>query len=157
MSEVREIGRDYRGKKVIRSIGKIYLPNGELWYIQTKIDESEAFAVLDRIAIASTAAGVLIFILFFFATFAATGKVVEPIQLLTERIEKLGTNSLNQKINYQSKDEIGLLVSKYNELAERLEKTTVSKEFLDSVIQSIQAFLFIVKVNKPEDGPRSIY
>jgi PAS domain S-box-containing protein len=157
LSEVRELGTDYRGKKVIRSIGKIYLPNGELWYIQTKVDESEAFSVLDRIAIASSAAAVLIFILFFFATFAATGKVVEPIQLLTDRLEKLGTSNLTQKINYQSKDEIGLLVSKYNQLADRLETTTVSKEFLDSVIQSIKGFLFIVRVNPHEDWHQSSY
>ncbi|XGC81376.1 ATP-binding protein [Bdellovibrio bacteriovorus] len=157
LSEVRELGTDYRGQKVIRSIGKIYLPNGELWYIQTKIDESEAFAVLDRIAIASSAAAVLIFILFFFATFAATGKVVEPIQLLTDRLEKLGTSNLTQKINYNSKDEIGLLVSKYNQLADRLETTTVSKEFLDSVIQSIKAFLFIVKVSHHDDWRQCSY
>lgn len=157
LSELRELGTDYRGQKVIRSIGKIYLPNGDLWYIQSKIDESEAFAVLDRIAIASSAAAVLIFILFFFATFAATGKVVEPIQLLTDRLEKLGTSNLTQKINYQSKDEIGLLVAKYNQLADRLESTTVSKEFLDSVIQSIKAFLFIVKVSHNEDWRQSTY
>lgn len=157
LSEVRELGVDYRGQKVIRSIGKIYLPNGELWYIQTKLDENEAFAVLDRIAIASSAAAVLIFILFFFATFAATGKVVEPIQLLTDRLEKLGTSNLTQKINYQSKDEIGLLVSKYNQLADRLETTTVSKEFLDSVIQSIKAFLFIVRITPHEDWRQSSY
>ncbi|MDG0816961.1 ATP-binding protein [Bdellovibrio svalbardensis] len=157
LSEVRELGVDYRGQKVIRSIGKIYLPNGELWYIQSKIDESEAFAVLDRIAIASSAAAVLIFILFFFATFAATGKVVEPIQLLTDRLEKLGTSNLTQKINYQSKDEIGLLVTKYNQLADRLETTTVSKEFLDSVIQSIKAFLFIVKVSHHDDWRQASY
>ncbi|WP_413559854.1 ATP-binding protein [Bdellovibrio sp. HCB209] len=157
LSEVRELGTDYRSQKVIRSIGKIYLPNGELWYIQTKIDESEAFAVLDRIAIASSAAAVLIFILFFFATFAATGKVVEPIQLLTDRLEKLGTSNLTQKINYQSRDEIGMLVTKYNQLADRLETTTVSKEFLDSVIQSIKAFLFIVKVVHHDDWRQSSY
>lgn len=157
LSEVREIGTDYRGQRVIRSIGKIYLPNGELWYIQTKIDESEAFAVLDRIAIASGAAAVLIFILFFFTTFAATGKVVEPIQLLTDRLEKLGTSNLTQKINYNSKDEIGLLVSKYNQLADRLETTTVSKEFLDSVIQSIKAFLFIVKISAHDEKKQSSY
>ncbi|MBO9667839.1 MAG: response regulator [Bdellovibrio sp.] len=157
LSEVRELGTDYRSQKVIRSIGKIYLPNGELWYIQTKIDESEAFAVLDRIAIASSAAAVLIFILFFFATFAATGKVVEPIQLLTDRLEKLGTSNLTQKINYQSRDEIGLLVTKYNQLADRLETTTVSKEFLDSVIQSIKGFLFIVKVIHHDDWRQSSY
>ncbi|HEX7675414.1 MAG TPA: ATP-binding protein [Bdellovibrio sp.] len=157
LSEVRELGIDYRNQKVIRSIGKIYLPNGELWYIQTKIDESEAFAVLDRIAIASSAAAVLIFILFFFATFAATGKVVEPIQLLTDRLEKLGTSNLTQKINYHSKDEIGLLVAKYNQLADRLETTTVSKEFLDSVIQSIKAFLFIVRVSHHDDWRQCSY
>ncbi|QDK36634.1 ATP-binding protein [Bdellovibrio sp. NC01] len=157
LSEVRETGIDYRGQKVIRSIGKIYLPNGELWYIQSKIDESEAFAVLDRIAIASSAAAVLIFILFFFATFAATGKVVEPIQLLTDRLEKLGAGNLTQKINYHSKDEIGLLVTKYNQLADRLETTVVSKEFLDSVIQSIKAFLFIVKVTHHDDWRQASY
>lgn len=146
LNEVRDIGIDYRGQKVIRSIGKIYLPNGQIWYIQSKIDESEAFAVLDRIAIASGAAAILIFILFFFFTFAATAKVVEPIQLLTESLEKLGTTNLTRKINYQSNDEIGLLVNQYNNLADRLETTTVSKEFLDSVIQSIKAFLFIVRV-----------
>lgn len=145
-SEVRELGIDYRNQKVIRTIGKIYLPNGALWYIQTKIDKDEAFAVLDRIAIASSAVGILIFILFFFATFAATGKVVEPIQLLTERLEKLDTNNLTQKIVYTSRDEVGILVDKYNQLVDRLETTTVSKEFLDSVIQSIKALLFIVKV-----------
>lgn len=157
LGEVEETGRDYRGQKVIRSIGKIYLPNGELWYIQSKIDENESFAVLERIAIASGAAGVLIFILFFFATFAATGKVVEPIQLLTDRLEKLGRNNLTQKINYHSNDEIGLLVSKYNELATRLEKTTVSKEFLDSVIQSIQSILFIVRVPEAENWKNNKY
>lgn len=157
LSEVRDIGKDYRGQKVIRSIGKIYLPNGELWYIQSKIDESEAFAVLDRIAIASSAAAVLIFILFFFITFAATAKVVEPIQLLTDRLEKLGTSNLFKKINYQSKDEIGLLVNQYNKLADRLESTTVSKEFLDSVIQSIKAFLFIVKVTPGDNWNQSTY
>lgn len=157
LNEVSEIGVDYRGKKVLRTIGKIFLPNGDLWYIQTKIDQSEAFAVLDRIAIASSAAAILIFILFFFATFAATGKVVEPIQLLTHRLENLGKRNLTQKINYSSKDEIGLLVSKYNQLADRLETTTVSKEFLDSVIQSIKAFLFIVKVTPHKDWQRSTY
>ncbi|MNJ92694.1 Sensory/regulatory protein RpfC [compost metagenome] len=157
LSEVRDIGHDYRGQRVIRSIGKIYLPNGELWYIQSKIDESEAFAVLDRIAIASSAAAVLIFILFFFITFAATAKVVEPIQLLTDRLEKLGTSNLFKKINYQSKDEIGLLVNQYNKLADRLETTTVSKEFLDSVIQSIKAFLFIVKVSADNEWQQGTY
>ncbi len=156
IGEVREIGLDYRQKKVLRSIGKVYLPNGKMWFIQAKIDEAEAFAVLDRIAIASAAAGVLIFILFLFATFAATGKILEPIQLLTDRLEKLGTTNLTQKINYHSKDEIGLLVSKYNQLATRLERTSVSKEFLDTVIQSIKAFLFIIKVS-PIKGSRPIY
>jgi signal transduction histidine kinase/HAMP domain-containing protein len=153
LNELRDTGTDYRGKKVIRSTGKIYLPNGQIWFIQSKIDEAEAFAVLDRIAIASSAAAILIFILFFFFTFAATAKVVEPIQLLTESLEKLGTTNLSKKINYQSKDEIGLLVNQYNKLADRLEATTVSKEFLDSVIQSIKAFLFIVKISKdPSTG-----
>ena len=112
---------------------------------------------MDRIVIASSAAAVLIFILFFFATFAATGKVVEPIQLITDRLEKLGTSNLTTKINYNSKDEIGMLVSKYNQLADRLETTTVSKEFLDSVIQSIKAFLFIVKVTHHDDWRHSTY
>lgn len=157
LSDVQEVGIDYRGQRVIRSSGKIYLPNGELWYIQTKIDEKEALAVLDRIAIASSSAAVLIFVLFFFATFALTGKVVEPIRLLTDRLEKLGTRSLTQKIYYNSNDEIGLLVNKYNQLADRLETTTVSKEFLDSVIQSINAFLFIVKVPLHDDWRQSSY
>lgn len=156
-NEILEMGVDYRQQKVLRNIGKIILPNGDIWFIETKMDKSEAFAVLDRIAIASAAAGVLIFILFFFVTFAAAGKVLEPIQLLTDRLEKLGTSNLSQEIRYTSKDEIGLLVDKYNQVANRLETTTVSKDFLDSVIQSINALLFIVKINPQEDWKKSSY
>ncbi|MGZ3769196.1 MAG: ATP-binding protein [Bdellovibrio sp.] len=156
-NELRELGFDYRNEKVIRNVGKIYLPNGDYWYVETKIDNNEAFAVLDRIAVASAVAGVLIFIFFFFITFAATGKVLEPLQLLTDRLEKLGTSNLTQKIKYYSKDEVGLLVDKYNQVAHRLESTTVSKEFLDSVIQSINALLFIVKVEHKNDWSKCCY
>ncbi len=146
--EIQESGTDYRGVSVFRSLGKLYLPNGDSWYIQVKIDESEAFYAFRRLLLAASATTFAITMVFFLLSYAATKKIISPIQLLIERFESLGTDNLSQKINYQSTDEIGTMVSKYNDLAERLEKTTVSKEFLDSVIASLKEYIFIVRVDK---------
>lgn len=156
LSEFQDIGTDYRNEKVIRNIGKVYLPNNHYWYILTKVDKNEALHVLYRMAFTSGIAAIIIFLCFFIFTFYTTGKIFKPIRILADRFEKLGRENYTEKIDYSYKDELGLLVSKYNELAGRLESTMVSKDFLDSVIQSIKSLVFIVKIN-PQEVEQSIY
>lgn len=156
LTEFQDIGTDYRNETVIRNVGKVYLPNNHYWYILTKIDKNEALHVLYRMAFTSGIAAIIIFLCFFLFTFYTTRKIFKPIKLLADRFEKLGRDNYTEKIDYSSKNELGLLVSKYNELAGRLESTMVSKDFLDSVIQSIKSLVFIVKIN-PQEAEKSVY
>lgn len=155
--EIQERGLDFRGQPVFRSLGKLTLPSGDSWYIQVKMDESEAFSLFKKLLIAATTAAFIVTIIFFLLSYAATRQVIQPIMLLIERLGRLGQDNLSQKIHYKSKDEIGMLVNKYNELAERLERTTVSKEFVDNVIASMKEYIFIVKIDKSESSNNPAY
>lgn len=147
-SVLNDRGFDYKGNDVLRSTGKLYLPSGSLWYVSTKLNSFEAFSVLRKIAIATAIAAIIIIILFFIITYITSQKILEPIQLLTERLDEVGPENLPERIDYLSDDEIGVLVEKYNNLSSRLVRTTISKDFLDKLFQSLNSFLFIIKVKK---------
>lgn len=141
-------GVDYKGVDVLRSTGKLYLPSGSMWYVSTKLNSFEAFTVLRKIAIATTVTAFVIIVLFFIITYITSEKILEPIKLLTERLDEIGPENLPERIEYMSDDEIGILVEKYNNVASRLVRTTISKDFLDKLFQSLTSFLFIIKVVK---------
>lgn len=144
--ELQEESLDYLNNEVLRSVGKVYLPNGKLWYVTAKLNSSEAFASVRKLFLASLAAAVSVLIIFFLIAYIASGQVVAPISLLSDYLDIISKRRQLPKVPYASNDEIGMLFKKFHQLADSLEKTTVSKEFIDSVLQSIREFLFIVRV-----------
>lgn len=155
VDEIQERGLDYRGAHVFRSIGKINLPDGRQWYIEVKMDCNEAFSLFRRLLIASGTAAALITLIFFLLSYVATHQITQPIQMLIRNLENYGTDNFIQKISYASRDEIGALVKRYNRLVDRLDNTTVSRDFVDSVIQSLQEYLLIVQVSKNTDEDKA--
>lgn len=144
---------DYRDVPVYQSIGKVFLPNGQFWYVVSKVDKKEATYILRRIAWFSGTFIIVTFLIFFASTFFITSRILKPINSLSASLENLDPGNFQQKLTYRGKDEIAQLVSRYNNLLERLNSTTVSKEHLDTVIQSIASFLFLAKVNPGQYDP----
>jgi PAS domain S-box-containing protein len=63
--------------------------------------------------------------------------ISDPIVKLTKTTKRLAEGDLSQNINIKSKDEIGKLADSFNKMAENLEKTTVSKDYLDNILKSL--------------------
>ncbi|RNI30983.1 sensor histidine kinase [Rufibacter latericius] len=65
----------------------------------------------------------VLFLLFVFLSYMATRALTVPLQLLTERLKRTSLTGNNEKLVYQSRDEIGLLVHEYNQMLQKLEES----------------------------------
>lgn len=69
--------------------------------------------------------------------------IANPLAKVSSSAKKLGEGNLDERIAVDSKDEIGELAEAFNAMAAGLQKTTVSKAYLDNIIESIQEALFV--------------
>lgn len=70
--------------------------------------------------------------------------IAKPIRTLKEAALRIGKGELNTKIQVGSSDEIGVLANTFNQMTTELEKTTVSKTYVDNIIQSMGEMLIVV-------------
>lgn len=69
----------------------------------------------------------VLFIVFVAISFFASTILTVPLRLIRQKLQKTTLNEENEPLDWQSDDEIGLLVQEYNQMIEKLE---VSKEAL---------------------------
>ncbi len=65
----------------------------------------------------------VLFLVFVLMSYMATRALTVPLQLLTERLKRTSLTGSNEKLVYQSRDEIGLLVHEYNQMLQKLEES----------------------------------
>ncbi|RTQ50071.1 HAMP domain-containing histidine kinase [Hymenobacter gummosus] len=63
----------------------------------------------------------VMFILFLGLTFVATRVLTRPLKLITEKLRHTTLTGNNEPLNYESNDELGLLVREYNTMLHKLE------------------------------------
>lgn len=66
---------------------------------------------------------ILILIVSLIISYFAVRILTEPLNLLTAKIRKTSLSDLNQPLEYQANDEIGLLVEEYNQMLKKLEES----------------------------------
>ncbi|MFN6943376.1 MAG: ATP-binding protein [Cytophagaceae bacterium] len=64
-----------------------------------------------------------IFIVFLFLSYMFSGFLIYPLNLITQKIRKTTLSSHNEPLEWNSKDEIGLLVDEYNKMLKKLEES----------------------------------
>lgn len=73
-----------------------------------------------------------------------TQSIARPLRQLIRHTEKISRGDLSQQIDIVSNDEIGNLASSFNQMTAKLQKTTVSKDYVDNIIRSMTDSLIIV-------------
>jgi PAS domain S-box-containing protein len=92
------------------------------------------------IGLLTTASGGVV--AFLLATFIAA-----PIKRITDATENVAHGNLNPQLAIKRDDEIGTLASAFNRMTEDLQKTTVSKDYFDNIIESMNDTLVVVGVD----------
>jgi PAS domain S-box-containing protein len=75
-----------------------------------------------------------------------------PIDQLMKGTERISRGDLSHKVPLKGKDEIGLLAGSFNKMTDDLERTTVSRDYLNNVIGSMTDSLIVAsregKINR---------
>jgi len=72
--------------------------------------------------------------------------IATPLHHLNNAASNLGSGNLSYRIKSISNDEFGDLALAFNKMAQNLESKTISTEYLDNVIESIQSAIFVADV-----------
>ncbi|MCR9132674.1 MAG: HAMP domain-containing protein [bacterium] len=69
--------------------------------------------------------------------------IANPLRVLSKSAEALGAGDLEQQVEIKNEDEIGELAKSFNTMALNLRKRTLARDYLDSIIESINEALFV--------------
>lgn len=108
-------------------------------------------AMLDEVRNGQRVAWVVIFggiILGLFVAFFIGEALAGPVRRLVYGTQRLAEGDLTYRVKTQSNDEIGQLANAFNNMAEQLYKTTVSKSYVDNIIHFMGNGLIVAESNE---------
>ncbi len=76
--------------------------------------------------------------------YAIYRQISDPLNKLTKSARRIGAGHLDERIEIDSDDEIGTLAGTFNQMVENLDKTTVSKNYFDNIIESLSDALVVI-------------
>jgi signal transduction histidine kinase len=113
------IVRDYRGLRVLSSFAPLQIADVH-WVLLSEIDEKEAFRSVYELREQLILSGLIILLFAVILGFIISQTISRPIRGLTEIAELFGKGELDRRADIVSKDEIGVLSSTFNTMAEKI-------------------------------------
>lgn len=108
--------------------------NEEIDNLNAQLNEASIFLF------AATAGAFLVSIILAYFLYRS---IAYPLKELALAAQHIGAGNLEERIEVTSKDEIGNLAKEFNRMAENLSKTTVSRNFMDDIIESMADSLVV--------------
>jgi PAS domain S-box-containing protein len=78
------------------------------------------------------------------AAIAFATVITRSIKRLTTGVQRFSNGELNEALSVSSHDEIGQLAAAFNSMTERLSATTVSREYMEKLIDSMDDMLIVI-------------
>ncbi|KAA3611782.1 MAG: response regulator [Planctomycetota bacterium] len=125
------------GDGVIEAMNPIFLGNDCIGMIRIGFDVKPLEAALGKIRQRSVILAIAFVLLGVGATLWLVGKVLQPVQSLHEAAGEIATGDFQGRLEVTSQDEIGELASAFNLMADSLQASTVSKEYVDSILENM--------------------
>lgn len=85
-----------------------------------------------------------ILVLGIIAAIVFAAAITRPIALLTDSVRRFSRGELDGIIVISAQDEIGQLATAFNGMTENLRRTTVSREFMEKLIDSMNEILIVI-------------
>ena len=78
---------------------------------------------------------------------SVSGRMIRPIRELTESVGRVGRGDYGLRIATGRGDELGELIDSFNRMTETLERTTVSKNYVENIIGSMTDMLTVLNAD----------
>jgi PAS domain S-box-containing protein len=108
--------------------------------IHKQIRETILFVIALNLAVA-VALGVVLFI-------SSKRSILDPIVELGQAADRIANGELSTQVKIDATGEIRMLVDNFNQMTANLNKTTVSKNYLDEIISSMSDALIVVSPDR---------
>ncbi len=89
-------------------------------------------------------ASIILALLSAFFALSITVSITKPLKAVTDACNLVAAGDLAKRLEITSLDEIGQLAASFNKMTENLQKATVSKNYVDSIIRGIVDALIVV-------------
>ena len=96
---------------------------GKSWQMLASQDPSETYAPLDQLLIKVLSYGGAVFVILWVAGIVVAGRIVKPIQALSEGVEQFASGNLVEHIDIRTGDEIERLAETFNGMAGNLQRS----------------------------------
>ncbi len=128
------------GVKVALSLVGI---NGDIDAMRKDLRELAQRRLADNtwIVIATTAILIMFSV---YLSFVVSGRLIRPIQELTENVRRVGQGDYRLRTESESNDELGDLIESFNAMTDALEHSTVSKIYVENIIGSMTDMLIVL-------------
>ncbi|MDR3666120.1 MAG: histidine kinase [Ignavibacteriaceae bacterium] len=118
-----KIINDYRGIQVLSSYMPLAIP-GLNWVVLAEIDTKEAFAPLTSLQENLVMIGLFILLLGGIIAVFISQSVIKPVVTLTDTVKRFSKGDLTEKAKVYADDELGLLASTFNNMADEIMRQT---------------------------------
>jgi len=135
---------DYRGESALYAYAPLAIPDLD-WAIVAKLDVDEAFAPVAALRRALAWTGVVIGLLIAVIAAVLARSLTAPIHRLIGGMEVLGGGDLAHRLEERGRDEIAQIATAFNRMAGDLQKTTVSRDHLNSILDSMSDAVIVVR------------
>ncbi len=117
---------------------------GGKWGLLLEMPLSEVFAPINQLA-KNIVKYIVIIMISIAGAFYFIGKILTlPIETLTRTVQAVAQGDFSARARVTTSDEVGILATSFNKMVEDLEKTTVSKEYVDNIMESMTDTLVVV-------------
>ncbi|MDP3732553.1 MAG: PAS domain S-box protein [Candidatus Omnitrophota bacterium] len=123
-----EISRGILGTRVLSTYRRLGMPD---WAVVVELPAMEAYEIIITALKFSALNMLLSFVLAIIAGISLSKIITKPIIKLRDATREISKGNLDTKIEVQSSDEIGELAISFNQMAQDLQKTTVSVKVLE--------------------------
>lgn len=77
-------------------------------------------------------------------TYWGVKRALQPLSLITRNVQLIASGVEEKQLTIESRDEIGALARAFNEMSQRLNQTTISRDYYDLILESMSEALLIV-------------
>ena len=98
---------------------------------------------LDRVGLILGIATFIALLVAISLTFFLYRSIANPINKIANAAQSISEGNLDERIDYESNDELGQLSQTFNQMTESLSQTTVSRDYVDSIIESMADLLIV--------------
>jgi len=135
----------------------IPIQGGALGYVHVGLYEAVVSKNVQGVLLKMFPFVLCILVLGIIAAIAFAAAITRSIEILTNGVQRFSDGELDGALDIRSDDEIGVLAAAFNTMTEKLSATTVSREYMEKMIDSMDDMLLVISPDGVIQGVNRAY